>query len=100
MIDMGTYWFKDLNTGKTTPNKSVIYSYVEELFELEHVLLSTKKLHTILGAKYKEVDLNKKIKNQWQNRTEKQCNELFKLLQYLLNCSMEQLVPGKWIKYI
>ena len=39
-------------------------AYIEEIFELEQVRTSTKRLHEILDAKCKKSDLNKVTKNQ------------------------------------
>ena len=50
-------------------------SFIEELFQLEHVETSTKQLCTILGANYKKEDLKKVMKNQCQNLIEEQYNE-------------------------
>ena len=40
------------------------------------------------------------MKNQYQNLTEVQRNELLQLLQIFNSCSMEHLTPGKQIQYI
>ena len=44
--------------------------------------------------KYKKIDLNKVMKNEFRHLIEEQCNELLKLLQKLKSCLMEHLVPG------
>ena len=33
MIDLGKYIFKDLNTGKITPEESFPNAYIEEVYE-------------------------------------------------------------------
>ena len=33
MVDLGTYIFKDLNTGKITPEYSFTNAYIEEVYE-------------------------------------------------------------------
>ena len=70
MVDLGTYEFKDLNTGKNTPEELFMNSHAEELHESEQVRTSTNQLHEILDAKYKNSDLNKVIKYQYQHLTE------------------------------
>ena len=42
-------------------------SYADEGYELGQVRTSTKKLRTILDAKYEKSDLNKVMKNQCQH---------------------------------
>ena len=69
MVDLGTYEVKQLNKGKITPEELFTNAYAEEINELEQVLTSTKKLRAILDAKYKKADLNKVMKNQFQNLT-------------------------------
>ena len=80
-VDFGPYQFKYLNTGENTPEEYFLNAYVDEVYELKHVLTSTKILRTIVYAKYEKVDLNKVMKNQCQHLIETQCNELLKLLQ-------------------
>ena len=41
-IDFNTYEFKNLNTGKITPEEYFINAYLEELFESKHIQNSTK----------------------------------------------------------
>ena len=59
MDDLGTYIFKDLNTGKITPEESFTNAYVKEVYESEHVQNSAKLLRVILYAKYEKADLHK-----------------------------------------
>ena len=47
MVDLSTYKFKILNTGKITPEESFMSSYVEEINGSEQVYASTKKMHVI-----------------------------------------------------
>ena len=42
MVDLGTYIFKGLNTGKITPEESFTNAYVKELYESENVRTATK----------------------------------------------------------
>ena len=79
MVNLGTYEFKYLNTGKATPEFT--NAYVEEVYESENVRTDTKLLRVILYAKYKKGDLHKVMKNQCQHLTITQLNELLKLLQ-------------------
>ena len=37
MVDLGTYIFKDLNTGEITPGELFNNAYIEEFYESEHV---------------------------------------------------------------
>ena len=41
MVDLGTYTFNDLNTGKITPRESINNAYVEEVYKSEHVAVRT-----------------------------------------------------------
>ena len=50
---------------------------------MEQVHTSTKRLCTILDAKYKKEDLNEVLKNQSQYSTEKQHNKLLKLFKII-----------------
>ena len=74
MVDLGTYAFKDLNQGKFTPEYFFTNSYVEEVYESEHVLTATKQLRVILDAKYEKLDLHKVMENQCQHLTISQRN--------------------------
>ena len=51
MVDLGTYIFKDFNTGKITPEELFTNAYVKEVYKSEHVRTATKKLRVILDAK-------------------------------------------------
>ena len=59
MVDLGTYIFKYLNTGKIKPEELFTNDYVEEVYESDHVLTSTKRLRVILDAKYEREYLHK-----------------------------------------
>ena len=69
MVDLGTYIFKYLNTGKITPEESFTNAYVEEVYESEHVRTATKRLCVILDAKYGKSDLHQVMENQCQHLT-------------------------------
>ena len=89
MIDLGTYVFKDSNTGKITQEESVTNVYVEEVYGSQNVRTATKKLRVILNAKYEKADLHKVMEKKCQNLAMTQRNEL---LQYFLkSCLMEHL---------
>ena len=81
MVDLGKYIFKDLNTGKITPEEFFTNVYAEEVYESEHVRTATKRLHVILDAKYEKSYLHKVMENRCQYLTMTQRNELLKLLQ-------------------
>ena len=51
MFDLGTYEFKDSNTGKITHESLLTNAYVEEVYSSKHVRTTTKQLHVILHAK-------------------------------------------------
>ena len=51
MAILGMYIFKDLNTGKITPEESFNDYYIQEVYESEHVNTSTKRLPVISYAK-------------------------------------------------
>ena len=74
MFDLGAYKFKYLNTGKSTPEEYFMNSCIDEVHELEQLRTSTKRLRTILDAKYEKADLNKVLKNQRKHLIEEQCN--------------------------
>ena len=74
MVDLDTYIFKDLNTGKITPEESFTNAYVEEVYESEHVRTATKRLRVILEAKYEKSDLHKVMETQCQHLTTTQRN--------------------------
>ena len=97
MVGLGRYVFKYLNTGGNTPEEYFTYSYVEEVYESEHVRTTTKTLRVTLDAKYKEADLHNVVETQCQNLTTKQRNDSLKLLQNSKSCFMEHLEPGKEI---
>ena len=80
MVDLGMYEFKDLNTGKITPEELFTNTYVGEVYDSEHVSTTTEWLHVILYAKYKKSDLQKVMKTQCQNLKMTQRNEYLKFL--------------------
>ena len=63
MIDLVTYEFKDLNTGKIIPEESFVNSYLDKVYESEQYHNYNKRLHTILNAKHENSDLNKVMNN-------------------------------------
>ena len=81
MVDLGSYVFKDLNTGKIKTEEQFTNAYIEEVYESEHVRTSTKPLRVVLDAKYIKVDLYTVMETQWQYLTIAQRYELLKLLQ-------------------
>ena len=52
MVDTGMYEFKYLNTGNIKPEELFMNVYTEVMHEQEEVRTSTKRLSTILDAKY------------------------------------------------
>ena len=78
MVDLGTYGFKILNTGEITLEELLTTSSAEK-YELELLHTFTIKLHLILDGKYKKENLNRAMKNQWQNIIETKFNDLLKL---------------------
>ena len=54
IVDLGTYIFKDLDTGKNTPEESFTNAYVEKVYESEHLSTSNKQLSVILDAKFEK----------------------------------------------
>ena len=51
MVDLGTYAFKNLNTGTIKPKELFKNDYVEELYESGHVRTATKLLSLIFDDK-------------------------------------------------
>ena len=74
MVDLGTYIFTGLNTGKISPEGSFTNAYFVEVYESEHVCNSTKVLRVILDAKYEKAYLHQVMKSQVQQLTMTQCN--------------------------
>ena len=52
MVDLGTYLFKYLNTGESTPKESFMNTYKGEVYESEHAFTATKLFRGTLYAKY------------------------------------------------
>ena len=52
MVDVGTYAFKDLNKGKTSPEESFTNAYIKGVYESEKVHSDAKQLCIILYVKY------------------------------------------------
>ena len=75
MVDLCTYEFKDLNTGKITAKESFTNDYSD------YVRIATQHLCVILDYKYKKSDPRKVMETQCQHLTITQRNELLKLLQ-------------------
>ena len=94
MVDLSTYIFKYLNTGKIIPEESFTNAYVEEVYESEHVRTDTKLLRVILYAKYGKLDLHMVMENQCQHLTMTKRNEVLKLLQ-----KFEELFNGKLVTW-
>ena len=59
MVNLGTYIFKYLNTGKITREESFTNTYYAEFYASEHVRTATKRLRVILYDKYEKVYLHK-----------------------------------------
>ena len=59
IFNLGTYIFKDLNTGKIKPNGFFTNDYVEEVYESDHEPTATKLLRVILDTKYEKEYLHK-----------------------------------------
>ena len=47
MVDLGMHKFKNLNTGKFTPEESFMNSYTEDNYEQEQIHPDNKRLHVI-----------------------------------------------------
>ena len=67
MVDLDTYEFETLDTGKIVPVEYFMNVYIDEVFESETFHTSTKRLHINIDDKCKKAYLNKAIKNQCQN---------------------------------
>ena len=67
MVDLGTYIFKDLNTGIIKLEELFTDYYVEKVYESKHIFNSTKRLRVILDAKYEKADLHKAMETQCQH---------------------------------
>ena len=80
VVDLGTYKFKDLNTGKIKPEESFTDDYVKEVYNSEHIRNATKILHVIIYAKYEKAYLNKVMETQCQHLTMTKRNEFMKAL--------------------
>ena len=87
-----------LNTSKIQLKETFTHAYIEEVYKLEHVRTSTKRLHAILDAKYEKADLHKYMETQCQNLTMTQRDDLLKYYKNSKSCSMEHSAPGKQIQ--
>ena len=81
MFDLGAYVFRDLNTRKSKPEEQFTDTYVEEVYQSEHVRTAPKQLRLILDIKYKKADLYMVMKTQRKHLMMTQHNDLLKLLQ-------------------
>ena len=59
MVDLGMHKFKYLNTGKLTPEESLMNSYKEGNYEQEKIHPDNKQLRVILYSKYEKTNLHK-----------------------------------------
>ena len=82
MVDLVTYIYIDLNTGKITPEEYFTHAYVKEVYDSEHVRTDTKWLRVILDTKYEKSYLHKVMETQCQHLTMTQRDELLQLLQW------------------
>ena len=64
MVDLGTYEFKNLDTGKITLEDSFTNANVEEVYKSEHVCTATKRIRVISYAKYKKAYVRKVFQTQ------------------------------------
>ena len=92
MVDLSTYIFKYLNTGKIIPEESFTNAYVGEVYESEHVCTTTKALRVVLDARYEKSDSHKVMETQCQHLTMTQRDKLLKLLQKSEEFLIEHLV--------
>ena len=67
MVDVRNYDFNIIMAKTVKPEESFINSYVDECIEYESVISSTHRMHRILYAKYKKVDLNKVMTKKCQH---------------------------------
>ena len=80
MIDLGLYRFKYLNKGRLyLSNLLQMIMWTKNMNWRKSMLIQNNL--TILYDKYEKADLNKVMKNKWQNLTEEQHNESLQLLQ-------------------
>ena len=59
MVDLGMHKCKYLNTGKLTPEESLVNAYTEENYEQEQINPDNKRLCVILYDKYEKANLHK-----------------------------------------
>ena len=81
MVDLGTYIFKDLNTGKITPEEFLLVLTLKNYMRKNMYILIQKRLRVISDAKYGKADLHKVMENQCQHLTMTQINELLNVLR-------------------
>ena len=79
MVDLGTYTFKDSNSGKIKPEELFADPYSKEVYESEHVSTAAKLLRVFLDAKYERADLHKVMETKCQHLTMTQRNDILKL---------------------
>ena len=64
MVYFRAYIFKDLNIGKIKPEESFTDTYVQEVYDSEHVRTAIKRLQVTSDAKYEEANLHKVMETQ------------------------------------
>ena len=82
MVDVNNYDFKSITDKTVKPEEYFINSYVDECIKYDSVISSTHRMHRILYAKYKKVDLNKVMTKKCQHLT---ATESHRLLHHLNN---------------
>ena len=69
MIDVSNYKFKYLTDKIVKVEESFINSYIVECLKSEITIIYTHRMRVIVDAKYKKVDLNKFMTDQFQHLT-------------------------------
>ena len=81
MVDLTDYNFKPLTGKVIKPEESFINFYVDECFESERTVRSTRIIRRILDPKYKKSDLNKVTTEHCQHLELEEHDRLLALLR-------------------
>ena len=95
MVDVSTHDFKPLRDNKVKKEEYYINTYVNKCLKYDGTISSKCRIHRILEAKYKKVDLNKVMDEQCQHLNPNEQERLLHILEKLKACSMEHWVRGK-----
>ena len=80
MVDVRNYDFNIITDKTVKAEESFINLYVDECLKSEIKISATRRICRISDAKYKKVDLNKVMTEQYQHINTEECTILLSLL--------------------